>query len=107
VRYDGGAFHAEAGSTWIGPWTGYDWRQVARTDRGRAPMRALERDYWIRYPGVARPYAMLMVDLPRGLHAYARADNPGNSADVVRDNLSPPLGRTLTIGLRFSAATRD
>ena len=99
ARYDAGRVHAEVGATWTGEWIGYDWEYVRRVDRQQAAPRSTEREYWKAYPSVTRPYVTLSFDLPREYRAYVRADNPANSSSVVRDNLSPPLGRMVVLGL--------
>ena len=46
-----------------------------------------------------RPYVALGVDVRSGLRATLRVDNPANTAELIRDNLSPPLGRQVMFGL--------
>lgn len=99
LRYDGERFSAEAGLTWLGAWTGYDWFLIGRAELGQVPERTSPRGYWLRYPAVARPYASIDVAMGAGVRATLRVDNPGNAADFVRDNISPPLGRHLLIGI--------
>jgi iron complex outermembrane receptor protein len=99
LRYDRGRVHAELGASWVGSWVGYDWQAVAQADAGRAPRRTAERDYWRTYSAVARPWVAVAAELPRELRVFLRADNPANAAQVVRDNLAPPLGRTIMVGL--------
>jgi outer membrane receptor protein involved in Fe transport len=101
IRYQAGRLRAEAGLSWLGGWTGYDWEALAAAGRGEAPVRAQNREYWIRYPGVVRPWVALGTSLGAGLHAFARVDNPGNRAAVIRDNGAPPLGRTTVVGLEL------
>lgn len=101
IRYDAGSAHLEAGATWLGPWTGYDWQLVARAEAGQVPVRDRSRDYWMEYDGVLRPFAGVRVDLGSQLRAWVRAEWPAGSDVVLRDNLSPALGRTLLIGFEF------
>lgn len=99
VQYDGRRLRLEAGLTWLGSWTGYDWVLIARVDRGEANPRAAARDYWREYPASARPYIDASFRFAKGISAFLRADNPGNAAIVVRDNLGPTLGRTIMLGV--------
>jgi iron complex outermembrane receptor protein len=98
LRYNGNRVSAEAGATWLGPWTGYDWQLIALVDRQQATERVSPRDYWKRYDGLVRPFITLDVAVRADLTLTLRADNPANSAELVRDNLSPPLGRMVTVG---------
>lgn len=101
LRYEAGRLRAEAGASWLGSWTGYDWEAIAAVERGEVPRRAELRDYWLRYPGVLRPHVMATVHLQREFSAFLRVDNPGNRSRYIRDNISPPLGRTTAIGLEW------
>ncbi|MEQ1694075.1 MAG: TonB-dependent receptor, partial [Gemmatimonas sp.] len=96
---------AEVGVTALGPWTGYDWLLLARIEGGQATRRDLLREYWMRYPGVVRPYVSASAHIARELHAYLRVDNPGNNSAFVRDNASPTLGRTAMAGVEIRAKT--
>ncbi len=93
---------AEVGATVLGPYTGYDWLLLARIERGQATRRDLVRDYWMRYPGVVRPYLVASTRLRGDMRAFLRVDNPANNAALIRDNLSAPLGRTVLMGLELS-----
>ncbi len=101
LQYYVGRFRFTVGATALGPWTGYDWFAIARATRGDEPVRQRGRDYWFRYPFLVRPSIGGTVDLGNGLSAHLQFDNPGNSSPVVRDNLSPPLGSTLHLGLHL------
>lgn len=99
LRYDAGATRLEAGATWIGPWTGYDWQLVARTELGQAPVRDRARDYWLEYDGVLRPFAGVHHAITAEIAVWSRAEWPAGTDVVLRDNLSPALGRTLLVGV--------
>lgn len=101
VRYDGGFWNAEVGGSWLGPWMGYDWAGIQSVVDGVAPARGPVRNYWLEYPGVFRPYLAGTVQVGRRLSAFARMENPGNTGAYIRDNISPPLGRTAIIGLEL------
>ena len=51
---------------------------------------------------VWRPWIAGSVSLGRGWRAFARVDNPGNTDARVRDNLTPPIGRTGVVGLEWA-----
>jgi hypothetical protein len=99
LRYDGRRLSVEAGVTWLGEWTGYDWFLIGRVEQNAEPARPTTRGYWLRYPGVARPYVALDIALGAGFRGTVRVDNPANVAGLVRDNISPALGRHVLIGL--------
>jgi len=100
LRYDAGRVHAEIGASWIGAWTGYDLALVNDVAEGRAPSRPV-REFWTTYPGVFRPYLALRSDLGGGWWAFARVDNPGKQSHWIRDNVSPPLGRSSLVGIEL------
>ncbi|HKS04966.1 MAG TPA: TonB-dependent receptor [Gemmatimonadaceae bacterium] len=99
LRYENARVQAELGATVLGPWTGYDWIEVMRVELGQATARDAVRDYWMRYPGVIRPYITGSLRVSAHAQLFVRVDNPANSADYVRDNLSPTLGRLAMIGI--------
>ncbi|MEO8478976.1 MAG: TonB-dependent receptor [Gemmatimonadota bacterium] len=96
LRYEPGHNRFEVGAIWIGPWTGYDWVLVAKVEAGNSAFRDRAREYWLEYDGVFRPFVGVHVPLARGVSFWARAEF-GNS--VVRDNLTPTVGRTVLIGI--------
>ena len=106
LRYDIGRLRAEAGGTWLGGWTGYDWAALLAVDQGQAPARPTIRDYWMRYPGVFRPYVSASVGFGGDWSAFIRIDNPGKTASLIRDNVSPPLGRTTLLGIELEPQRR-
>lgn len=89
----------EAGATVLGPWTGYDWLLLARIERGQASRRDLQRDYWMRYDGIVRPYVSVSRALGSHHDLSLRIDNPGNTPALVRDNSTAPLGRVVMLGV--------
>lgn len=99
VRYDAGTVRLEAGATWLGPWSGYDWRLVSRVELGQAPARDQAREYWLAYDGVLRPFVGARVAVTPAVAAWGRAEWPADEAAMLRDNLSPALGRSLVIGV--------
>ena len=99
ARYTAGMVTAEAGISWLGSWTGYDRAAVRAVEAGQRPEPVSLRDFWIAYPGVARPHLAVAIDAGRGVSAFIRADNPTGQGQLLRDNLSPPLGRTTVVGV--------
>ncbi|MGQ0539263.1 MAG: TonB-dependent receptor domain-containing protein, partial [Gemmatimonadaceae bacterium] len=47
------------GATYVGPWTGYDWLEYYSGAAGVSTLRPELRNYWVRYPGLIKPFAML------------------------------------------------
>jgi hypothetical protein len=48
---------------------------------------------------VLRPWLAVSGDIGERLSLFIRADNPAQATRFIRDNLSPPLGRTTVIGV--------
>jgi outer membrane receptor protein involved in Fe transport len=99
VRYQPGSSRIEVGVTWLGPWVGYDWQLVSRAEAGQVPVRDRAREYWLEYDGVLRPFVGARLPLAGPVAAWLRAEWPQGDAVVLRDNLSPTLGRTLLLGV--------
>jgi outer membrane receptor protein involved in Fe transport len=102
VRYDLARARIEVGATWLGPWTGYDWRLIQRVEAGQSPFRDRVREYWLDYPGLLRPFAGVTVALGRGLEASARAEWPSRKDALLRDNLSPAVASTVAATLSIT-----
>jgi hypothetical protein len=49
-----------------------------------------------------RPYVAIGVDVRGNLRASVRMDNPANAAELIRDNVSPTLGRQVMFGLAIN-----
>ena len=99
LRYLAGALTMEAGASWLGGWTGFDRVAALQAESGEVAPRQAPRDYWLDYAGLVRPHLAVGLDLGAGLSAFVRADNPTRQRLVVRDNLTPPIGRTAVVGL--------
>ena len=95
IQYRAGRIAAEAGASWLGPWTGYDWAAALSGQ----PARGADRDYWIEYPGGFRPWMAGWLTLGRGWWALARVDNPLNASGPVRTNVFAPTGRLVVVGV--------
>jgi outer membrane receptor protein involved in Fe transport len=101
LQYAAGRVRATVGASWLGSWTGFDWVALRATELGQEPRRATLRDYWIDYPAVFRPYFAAEIGLGGAWAAFLRVDNPGKTASYLRDNLTPPLGRSTQLGLEL------
>jgi len=101
LRYAAGRVTAEVGASWLGSWTGFDRAAAAAAEAGEQPPRDSPRDFWIEYPGILQPWLAGSVHLGRGVSVFVRADNPAQTERFIRDNLSPPLGRTTVLGITF------
>lgn len=99
VRYGAGRVTAEIGGSWLGSWVGFDRAAAVAVEQGQLPSRETPRDFWIDYPSVLRPWVAVSTDLGAGVTAFLRADNPAQTTRFIRDNLSPPLGRTTVLGV--------
>jgi len=99
LRYAAGRVMVEIGGSWLGSWTGFDRAAAVAVEAGELPARDSPRDFWIEYPGVLQPWLAASTDLGRGISAFLRADNPAQTERFLRDNLSPPLGRTTVVGV--------
>jgi hypothetical protein len=98
VSYAIRAVRAEVGASWIGNWIGYDRELITERERAPRSTAGSPREYWREYDDVFRPHVLLSARVGAH-HAFARIDNFGNANDVLRDNLSPTLGRTVVIGI--------
>jgi outer membrane receptor protein involved in Fe transport len=99
LRYASGRVTMEVGGSWLGEWTGFDRAAAVAAEAGQAPERNSPRDFWISYPGVTQPWFAASADLGGGVSAFLRADNPAQTERFIRDNLSPPIGRTTVVGV--------
>ena len=99
VRYGAGRVTAEIGGSWLGSWVGFDRAAAIAVEQGQLASRDTPRDFWIDYPSVLRPWLAVSTDIGSGVTAFLRADNPAQTTRFIRDNLSPPLGRTTVIGV--------
>jgi iron complex outermembrane receptor protein len=98
LGYEFRRVRAELGASWMGSWIGFDRVAIQRAEHQQQLRRETTRDYWRRYDDVFRPYVSVTANLAP-YNVFLRIDNFGNPDDVVRDNLSPTLGRTIMIGL--------
>jgi iron complex outermembrane receptor protein len=98
-RYAYRATRWEAGVSWVGGWTGYDWLLVTRVEEGAAQDRDGPRDYWLAYPAVVRPFVGFTTPLIGPFALWMRAEGATRREAYLRDNLSPPVGRSLAVGV--------
>jgi hypothetical protein len=90
-----------AGSTYIGPWTGYDWSRYVGDEAQESSEINDLRSYWRHYEGIIRPYLSVNHIFRRDMEWFARVDNLTNLQRYERDNLQVTAGRTMTIGVRL------
>jgi outer membrane receptor protein involved in Fe transport len=90
-----------AGSTYIGPWTGYDWSRYVGDEAQESSEIADLRSYWRHYEGIIRPYLSVNHIFRRDMEWFARVDNLTNLQRYERDNLQVTAGRTMTLGVRL------
>lgn len=102
LRHDRGLLRTEIGATWVGPWTGYDWRLIQRVEAGQTPVADRSREYWLGYDGVLRPFLGASLQVAPDLALMARLEWPTSSNAFLRDNLTPEVGRTLVVGVQFN-----
>jgi outer membrane receptor protein involved in Fe transport len=99
LRYAHAATRVEVGVSWTGAWTGYDWALITRVEAGEAPGREGPRDYWLDYPTVVRPFVGVTTSLAGPVAFWMRAEGATRRGALLRDNLSPPVGRSVVVGL--------
>ncbi|MFN8581103.1 MAG: TonB-dependent receptor [Gemmatimonadaceae bacterium] len=101
LTWDHGSAHVTVGSSYIGPWTGYDWLAFYGGEVGSLPQRASLRQYLVQYPALMKPYVAISQALTSNIEWFARVDNVSNTQRNERDNLQITSGRTTTVGLRL------
>jgi iron complex outermembrane receptor protein len=101
LSYDLAGLRLTSGATFIGSWTGYDWLAYydAAADAASAPPNL--RTYWVRYPALIKPFAMVEGRLGREAALFLRVDNLANTQLNERDNLQITAGRTTTVGVKI------
>ncbi|MGH7713307.1 MAG: TonB-dependent receptor domain-containing protein, partial [Gemmatimonadaceae bacterium] len=101
LSYDVAAVRLTSGATYIGPWTGYDWLGYYSDTLSVSTARPGQRDLWIRYPALVKPFAMLEGRVARDAALFLRVENLANKQLNERDNLQITAGRTTTIGVKI------
>lgn len=94
-----GGFRLSAGAARLGSWRGWDVRALFRAEQSPDPLPEDLSPFLVRFPSLFRPWLSLSVDLRGRLSAFASVDNPGGSERLVRDNGSPPVGRSVNLGV--------
>lgn len=101
LSYDLAAVRLTGGATYIGSWTGYDWLEYYSAAAGVSTARPELRNYWVRYPALVKPFAMLEGRVARDAALFLRVDNLANKQLNERDNLQITAGRTTTVGVKI------
>ena len=93
---------ATFGTSYVGPWIGYDWLEYYAGELGSSVARPLLRNYWMRYPSLTKPFVSLVWTMGLSAEWYLRVDNLSNVQRYERDDLQITAGRTATVGLRVA-----
>jgi outer membrane receptor protein involved in Fe transport len=89
------------GSSFIGPWDGYDWTAMQAVVAQVSAPRPSVADYLIRYPAIIKPYLSASFDLIPEVGAFLAIDNLTNTARFERHNGNPPAGRSALLGIEL------
>jgi outer membrane receptor protein involved in Fe transport len=90
-----------AAMTYIGRRTGMNWLALYDVFFGTSEYTGSDRDYWTQYPAVTKFNLSLSQLVTPQLTGFLQIDNVGNNHRFEQSNVSDPLGRVTTIGLRF------
>ncbi|MEZ4586556.1 MAG: TonB-dependent receptor [Gemmatimonadales bacterium] len=101
IHFRDGPVFLSFGTSFIGPWTGYDWAELARVAASLSEARPAVSDYLISYPAVVKPYFMASFQAKRLVDVFFTIDNVTNSGHFERHNGNPPAGRSVLFGLEF------
>jgi outer membrane receptor protein involved in Fe transport len=101
LSWDVGRATLTVGSSYIGPWMGYDWSRYVGDEAQQSDSINALRDYWRDYPSLVRPYLSVSHVLNRDVEWFGHVDNLTNIQRYERDNLQVTAGRTMTFGLRI------
>jgi iron complex outermembrane receptor protein len=101
LRWEHREARVEVGASWLGSWTGYDWLLVAKAEAGQVALRDRAREYWLKYDGVVRPFVGARVPIAGSLAFWGRVELPLGDNVRLRDNLAPPLGQTVLVGVEL------
>ena len=87
--------------TLIGHWTEHDWVALYGYFYGNDSYRGSDRAYWIEYPTITKFAVGVSQDLRKGLTAFMRVDNVGNSLRYEQNNAQVPRTRSVTVGVNM------
>jgi iron complex outermembrane receptor protein len=96
-----GRTEASLGTTYIGAWTGYDWKEFIEDESATGSPKPEVGTYLRTYRSLVRPFLSVSQAMPHGLTWFGRIDNLTNVQRNERDNLQITPGRTMTVGLRI------
>jgi outer membrane receptor protein involved in Fe transport len=87
-----------ANMTLIGHWIDVDYLALYGFYYGGQPYRGSLRAYWIQYPTVTKFAVGVRQQLTKGLTAFARVENVGNTLRFEQNNLNLPSPRSVMVG---------
>jgi outer membrane receptor protein involved in Fe transport len=87
-----------ASMTHIGHWIENDWIALYGFYFGGDPYRGSNRAYWIEYPTVTKFTIGVSQQVAKGVQAFLRAENVGNTLRYEQYNASMPMPRTVIVG---------
>ncbi len=99
LTWEQGGVRLSAGAARLGSWRGWDVRALVRAEQSPDPLPEDLSPFLVRFPSLFRPWLSLSADLRGRLSAFLSVDNPGGSDRLVRDNGSPPVGRSVNLGV--------
>ncbi len=88
-----------ASMTHIGQWTNYDYLAIYGYAFGGQPYLGSGRAYWMQYPTVTKFAVGVSQELRKGLTAFVRAENVGNTLRFEQYNSNIPTPRSLLVGV--------
>ncbi len=87
-----------ASMTYLGHWTNVDYVTLYGFFYGGQPYRGSNRAYWMEYPTVTKFAVGISQALTKGVTAFARAENIGNTLRFERENSTIPMPRSVFVG---------
>jgi outer membrane receptor protein involved in Fe transport len=94
------ALHANF--TYMANWNNYNWFALLPALYGVTPYAGSTRDYWMRYPAIAKIGIGVDQAIVDHLTGFVNVDNVGDNDRYEFDNLAVVPGRRTMVGLRLS-----
>ncbi|MGQ0764309.1 MAG: TonB-dependent receptor [Gemmatimonadota bacterium] len=102
ISVDVGRARTTFGTSFVGPWIGYNWLEYYGATPETSESRPLLRNYWVRYRSLTKPFAGISWTVGSAAEGYVRVDNLANVQRNERDDLQITAGRTATVGFRIT-----